>query len=237
MSIQLYAVGIYFNKSIVFKSDGTAGGVPTMSGNAILAAAAALGLRSKVLPNGLLSQLTYTPTSAADFRSGSTNTALIGYSLSLNQSLTGFPVPSQVLQYTSSIAPTTPVVSRPAFGTNGFKDGSDIRIRLLTIYEPATVTIWGAINGDGTIASSSGDFTVTKTGTGTYKISYPGIGFVATPSAVGSQNRFGSNGQSALDNVIFPFVSNTETTVIAGDSKGNASDRNFGFSITGVAAF
>jgi hypothetical protein len=45
-----------------------------------------------------------------------------------------------------------------------------------------TRTIWGEINADATVRQGSGDFTVTKTGTGTYNIKF--LRPFATPPAL-----------------------------------------------------
>ena len=236
MPIQLYVVGLYFNKSINFISDGSSGGKATMSGAKLLSEAkkAYPSFSYKLVAN-YLTQLSYAPTSPADFKPGSTNTSLIGYMLSHTENLIGFPGCSEVLQYTSDLPPTTPTASRPPFGTNGFQDKSDVRVRLLKIYEPGNTTLWGAINADGTVATSSGGFTVKRTDVGTYVIDYTSAGFASIPALVGSQDRFGG-GQSTLDNVVFPNVSNTQATAVTGDSNGKAFDRSFAFSLFGAAS-
>jgi hypothetical protein len=129
MTIQLYVVGIYFNESIPFTPD-VAGGT-TMSGNALLTAAMNhyTNFKANLTDDGLLDQFSYVP-SGGGFEPQS--------ELTLTQDLTAFfPDCAQVLQYTSNLPPVTPTSKRPPFGTNGFQDGSQIRIRLLNIYLPA----------------------------------------------------------------------------------------------------
>jgi hypothetical protein len=133
MAINLYAVGIYFRKSIPFKADP---GKTTMSGASLLKAAQAANptFSYKLDSTGMLVQVSYVPQSTADFPSNPKNTGLIGYTLALADNLVKFPEPAGVLQYTSSLPPTTPTAKRPPFASNGFADNSDIRIRLLSIY-------------------------------------------------------------------------------------------------------
>ncbi|WP_198390693.1 hypothetical protein, partial [Burkholderia ubonensis] len=68
----------------------------------------------------------------------------------------------------------------------------------------AQVTLWGSVNRDGVVLDGSGGFAVKRESTGTYQIKF-GVQFTKTPAVVGSQGALG-NGQSTLDNVIFPVV-------------------------------
>jgi hypothetical protein len=95
-------------------------------------------------------------------------------------------------------------------------------------------TLWGAINANGTIASSSGGFSVSHQGTGQYVISFRTL-FQSTPSIVGSQTNYGALNQNPLDNVVFPFVDTGSATVLTGASNGSLQDRNFSFIAIGNA--
>lgn len=96
-----------------------------------------------------------------------------------------------------------------------------------------TRTIWGTVNANGTILSGSGDFAVNRTGNGQYQIQF-NDDFSATPAIVGSQVLFGNQGESPLDNIVFPFLNKNGATAFTGDSKGNVGDRSFSFIAVGV---
>ncbi|WP_232438427.1 hypothetical protein [Burkholderia ubonensis] len=98
----------------------------------------------------------------------------------------------------------------------------------------AQVTLWGSVNRDGVVLDGSGGFAVKRESTGTYQIKFS-VQFTKTPAVVGSQGAFG-NGQSTLDNVIFPVVHPGEITVQTGDQYGKYSDRNFSFIVIGTIA-
>ncbi|WP_232453841.1 hypothetical protein [Burkholderia ubonensis] len=98
----------------------------------------------------------------------------------------------------------------------------------------AQVTLWGSVNRDGVVLDGSGGFAVKRESTGTYQIKF-GVQFTKTPAVVGSQGALG-NGQSTLDNVIFPVVNPGEITVQTGDQYGKYSDRNFSFIVIGTIA-
>ncbi|KVO85778.1 hypothetical protein WL61_08295 [Burkholderia ubonensis] len=98
----------------------------------------------------------------------------------------------------------------------------------------AQVTLWGSVNRDGVVLDGSGGFAVKRESTGTYQIKF-GVQFTKTPTVVGSQGALG-NGQSTLDNVIFPVVNPGEITVQTGDQYGKYSDRNFSFIVIGTIA-
>src|ERR1051325_4279921 len=95
--------------------------------------------------------------------------------------------------------------------------------------------LWGAINANGTIASSGGGFSVTRQGTGQYVISFRSL-FQAVPSVVGSQTNFGGLNENPLDNIVFPIVDTGSATAITGDAQGNHQDRNFSFIAIGNTA-
>ena len=91
----------------------------------------------------------------------------------------------------------------------------------------AQVTLWGSVQGNGTVVDGSGGFTVKRESTGTYQLSFS-TAFTKTPAIVGSQWGYGG-GQNTLDNVIFPALSGSGATIQTGDSYGKYSDRNFSF--------
>ncbi len=134
--VNLYVVGIYFRKPIPFVADGKGPtGQPTMSGLKILQAARTLGLQYQINAQAQLVRFGYTVNLPEDESHKEKFSDLPnGNFLVLGQALRSFPEPSLVLQYTSDPQPAKPVSDRPAFGTNGFYEGADIRIRLLTIY-------------------------------------------------------------------------------------------------------
>ena len=137
MTISVYAVGIYFRKPIAFIPDGNGPLGPTMSGKALLAAANGHGLIYAFDGPGTIGTLEFTPTAGDLLTHGPkrTGSSLAGKTLALSQTVNKYPVPSIIFQYTSSVQPIKPVGTRPAFATNQFYDGSDVRIRLLSIFE------------------------------------------------------------------------------------------------------
>ena len=99
-------------------------------------------------------------------------------------------------------------------------------------YGPNTI-FWGSINSDGTIAGSSGDFSVAHQTTGTYVITFPAL---ATPPAiVGSQTRSGNVNEDNRDGMVLPWVNKSYAIAITGDSSGNQQDRSFSFIAFGPA--
>ncbi len=148
--IKLYCVGIYFLKDIAFVADipSTSSTPAYMYGSTILAAAAALGLRYQVNAGGHLEYVSYTPVVGDTFRHFKPSPAVppgpgavapfafpfYGQPLSHFESPKPIGQPSQILQYTSAPRAKTDLVDNPQFYFNGFQDGSDIRIRLESIY-------------------------------------------------------------------------------------------------------
>ena len=96
------------------------------------------------------------------------------------------------------------------------------------------LTLWGAINADGSINSSSGGFSVTNQGPGQYVLSFRTL-FNSVPAIVGSQTNFGTIVEMNTDGVVFPFVNTGSATVITGDNKGNQGNRSFSFIAVGDA--
>lgn len=94
-------------------------------------------------------------------------------------------------------------------------------------------TVWGVVNPDGSIRSTGGGFTLARNGSGSYQITFDPP-FRYPPAVYGSQVRFG-NGESAVDNVIFPFLDEKSTTAVTGDGAGHAADRSFAFTATGIS--
>lgn len=98
----------------------------------------------------------------------------------------------------------------------------------------AQITLWGSIAKNGTVAAGSGGFKVQRESAGNYVIVFE-HNFNSTPALVGSQWGYG-NGQSTLDNVIFPSLSSSGATVLTGDANGKYTDRNFSFIAVGDIA-
>ncbi|VWD58933.1 MULTISPECIES: hypothetical protein [Burkholderia cepacia complex] len=96
----------------------------------------------------------------------------------------------------------------------------------------AQVTLWGSVQGNGTVVDGSGGFTVKRESTGTYQLSFS-TAFIKTPAATASQWGYGG-GQNTLDNVIFPALSGSGATIQTGDANGKYTDRNFSFVIIGT---
>ena len=96
-----------------------------------------------------------------------------------------------------------------------------------------TLTVWGTINGDGSIAAGTG-YSVTAQGNGEYIISFSPT-FSGTPAIVGSQVLYGSGSENTLDNVIFPYLNNGAATAKTGDSNGNSTNRAFSFIAMGLS--
>ena len=144
MAITVYCVGIFFNKSIDFVPDlkNSSNELAFMSGESILKACAALGLRYQLTSqSGQISYLSYTPTAAPTNHTSTPPKIFpfIGQPLNLIQTLRPVGEISNVFQYTASQPPLKPVEGRPSFKVNGFRDGSDIRIRLLSIHDPVGI--------------------------------------------------------------------------------------------------
>lgn len=102
-------------------------------------------------------------------------------------------------------------------------------------------TVWGTINGYGTknptIHTGSGDFRVTRLGTGLYLIDFadgtfkeaPGMTITQQYSSSSSWTDFSSNGGNTRDNATIVALDHGQAKVKTGDADGNASDRNFSF--------
>jgi hypothetical protein len=132
--INLYCVGIYFNKSLAFKDDG--GGL--MLGSSLLVEAAKHGLRYQVNSSGHNEYLSYTPKTGDNLRHAPLNGIFpfYGLPLPLSESLRQVGEISHIFQYTTSGTVKTPVDTNvpPQFSNNAFSDGSDLRIRLISIF-------------------------------------------------------------------------------------------------------
>jgi hypothetical protein len=94
-------------------------------------------------------------------------------------------------------------------------------------------TVWGSINSDGTINTSSGDFSMKLNSDNTYTCTF-NPPFNACPAMVGSQNRSDYPSQNALDNIVFSHVNVGAATILCGDMYGNKSARSFGFIAVGT---
>ncbi|PTW61744.1 hypothetical protein C8N35_102460 [Breoghania corrubedonensis] len=90
-----------------------------------------------------------------------------------------------------------------------------------------TKTVWGTVSGNGDLLAGAG-CTISKQGTGIYVIDFT-TSFSGVPALVGSQTGFGSQGQSPLDNVAFPFLTGGTATAVTGDNQGSKEDRQFSF--------
>lgn len=136
MAIEVYCVGIFFDEKITFKADsGT-----FMSGEAVLAACASqFHLRYQLTVKGSISYLSFTPVRVPTKHTGPTKRIFpfIGQPLKLIQKLRPVGEISEVFQYNlMSGSVKHSLEGRPNFKGNGFSDGSEIRIRLLSIYDP-----------------------------------------------------------------------------------------------------
>ena len=98
-----------------------------------------------------------------------------------------------------------------------------------------TVTLWGALDKTGTITNGSGGFTVARTDTGRYSISFTTV-FQGLPSIVGSPTNHGDLNQNTKDNVVFPQVTDSAALAFTGDENGNKKDRSFSFIAIGLTA-
>src|SRR5579883_438564 len=98
---------------------------------------------------------------------------------------------------------------------------------------------WGNIRADGTIFDGSGNFTVTKAGTGVYDIAFKSA-FASVPTVVVTQvfpikdttNTMGdttSAGGSVLDNAVVVGILKGQCRIQIGGGDGAAADRNFSF--------
>lgn len=93
-----------------------------------------------------------------------------------------------------------------------------------------TVTLWGQINADGSIASSGGGFKVfpQQNQPGVYLITFQ-TSFTTLPAIVGTQTMFGNVAESNTDGIVFPVVSTDGAYAKTGDGSGNAQNRSFSF--------
>jgi hypothetical protein len=96
----------------------------------------------------------------------------------------------------------------------------------------ADTILWGCVNGDGTVHSGSG-FTVSRSATGTYRISYD-TPFSASPAVVLTQNYklwddFGYGGGDTRTGCLLVASDATQCKVVTGDENGVHTNRNFSF--------
>ncbi|WP_298417277.1 hypothetical protein [uncultured Kordia sp.] len=99
------------------------------------------------------------------------------------------------------------------------------------------VHIYGNINADGTIHSSSGDFKVVNEGGGFYKVTFDDS-FKTIPTAVAAQNfrewdDFRYESGSPLDNTVLVALDKSKFKVLTGGNNNRAS-RNFTFIAIGM---
>lgn len=116
-----------------------------------------------------------------------------------------------------------------SFVAVGKRPGSDAPPRLT----------FGNVNADGTTTDGhgSGDFTVRKSGAGTYVITFVNA-FTSPPAVLATQNYplwtdFKGPAGSPLDNALVVAIDKTQATIVTGGASGEAGDRNFGFLAAG----
>lgn len=90
------------------------------------------------------------------------------------------------------------------------------------------VTVWGIVNADGSIASGSGDFTATKTGTGKYEIQFT-TQYTQRPAVLAMQIHNGN----LKDGCLAAEVTTSKCTILTGEEDGSRSSRTFSFTATG----
>ena len=95
----------------------------------------------------------------------------------------------------------------------------------------AQAIVWAEVGSDGELLSGAG-CTVLKTHEGTYQIDFTD-NFSATPAIVGSQVNRHSPEEVTTDNVVFPFVTNSQATALTGNQSGDLSNRSFSFIAVG----
>lgn len=93
------------------------------------------------------------------------------------------------------------------------------------------VIIYGTIDKTGAVKSGSG-FVCQRQSEGNYVVIFSQA-FTDTPAVVGNQTGYGSIGESTLDQVVFPLVTNVSFTALTGLPSGSASDRGFSFIAAG----
>lgn len=150
--IRLYCVGIYFYNDVDFLPDAgfqfsnttkLPAGTPVMPGSYILAAAAKnFGLRYSLSEHSAhVEYLSFTPQNDSPFRHPTTapEFPFYGQPLTLQEVQAPIGSASRIFQYTCDKMVATPLEQNAQFGSNGFQQGSEIRIRLLSIYDSASL--------------------------------------------------------------------------------------------------
>ncbi|MFJ3583116.1 hypothetical protein ACIPPS_12925 [Streptomyces sp. NPDC090127] len=89
--------------------------------------------------------------------------------------------------------------------------------------------VYGNINSDGSVQSGSGDFLVTKEGTGRYSIAFQ-RSFSSLPSANAT---LWGDGWNLVDNTQIAAIESGRIVVITGDYYGQYGDRGFSFQAIG----
>ena len=92
--------------------------------------------------------------------------------------------------------------------------------------------IWGAVNGDGTVASGTG-FSVDRASRGTYRITYA-VPFSARPAVVVTQcyklwDDFGYGGGDTRAGCSLVASDEAQCKLVTGDERGVHTNRNFTF--------
>lgn len=96
-----------------------------------------------------------------------------------------------------------------------------------------SLILWGVITADGTIASSSGGFTIPKpTQAGQYVINFT-TPFTTVPAIVATQTNSNNLTEANTDGIVIPILSNTSATLITGNNKSTQESRNFCFIAVG----
>jgi len=89
---------------------------------------------------------------------------------------------------------------------------------------------WARVNADGTF-TGGGVSGITSQNNGIYNISFdPPFATELAIAVVGSQTDYnGGTSESSLDNVVFPYTSNSQATAQTGDGNGKLQPRSFSF--------
>lgn len=98
--------------------------------------------------------------------------------------------------------------------------------------------LWGTVLADGTVANSSGGFTVgyNSNTPGIYQINFDASEFSTVPAIVGTQTNLGDLTEANTDGVVFPLLSASSATAVTGNNKSTIEDRTFSFIAVGTPA-
>ena len=90
---------------------------------------------------------------------------------------------------------------------------------------------WGSVDKDG--RAVSGGNSVTKFGTGEYRINFAFSNPKNPPAVVGTQTRSANLTEANTDGIVFPIVSTAAATVNTGNNVGTREDRSFSYIAAG----